>query len=515
MRLSRAEFEVSDTISVFGGVHEVLHQMDRIVEIPGVHIAGSEVKLSDEFGAKSGDVALKDETQIEVVAPVSRDVRIDDASGRIPDGLGITVGTDGTEDGLPDAELLGGAAVGTHDFFPADGGLHDSEDFARGVAHFGARKLGKRTLLPKRILILVDVDGLVGAKIDGIGAIGVGVVVKIGIEDLRGGGFPAPGGAPFESASPGLSDAAEALFDFRDKFLNDGVAVGTQVGGVHRIGIVVIGIRVLDAKDEHAGKTARGPILIEAVGILEILQVVGFGTASGFRSFFDKKFPVGLEMTLVDEQRIVCRGMLVETVGKEHGCAEIDGAAPEGGKELALNTDVLDVLGVFDGLDGGNIFGESEANDVIGLWIKVDELRLAEKIAGLLEPLLALAHVGRKFDGVAIGTMEGLVNIEDGLDIVVARRKLLERDERIAESCGVDHRGSSGLPGIDIETEELRALGFFFAELETGLRGFIGADAEKNVAVERLAIAGGIGKGDFDAKVGGRLGSGLSIERGR
>ena len=110
--------------------------------------------------------------------------------------------------------------------------------------------------------------------------------------------------------------------------------------------------------------------------------------------------------------------------------------------------------------------------------------------------------------------MEGFVDIEDSLHVVVTRRKLLERDKRVTECGEVDHRGRAGLPGVNIEAKELGAFGFFFAKLETGLAGFIGGNTEEDVAIERFAATGGVGKSDFEAKFAGRFGGGLSAECG-
>jgi hypothetical protein len=175
---------------------------------------------------------------------------------------------------------------------------------------------------------------------------------------------------------------------------------------------------------------------------------------------------------------------------------------------------VLDVLGILSGLDRRNFFGELKMNDIVGSRIEVDELGLVEKIAGLFEPLLSFTHVGGKFDGVSVRAMEGFVDIEDGLHVVVNRWKLIERDEGVTEGGEVDHCGSARLPGVHIQAKELGAFGFFFAQLETGLAGFIGGNTEEDMAIERFASTGGIWKSDFEAKFAGRFGGGPSVECG-
>jgi len=166
---------------------------------------------------------------------------------------------------------------------------------------------------------------------------------------------------------------------------------------------------------------------------------------------------------------------------------------------------VFQIFGVFGRLDGGDFFGEVYANDVVGLWIDVNKLRLVEEIPGLAEPLLAFPPVRRELDRVAIGAMKGFVDIEDGLDIVVAGRKLIQGDERVAESGGIDDGWRPRFPRVYIETEKLGARGFFLAKLKAGLAGFIAGNAEKDMTVERFG-ASRIGKGKFEAKLGGGLG---------
>jgi hypothetical protein len=116
--------------------------------------------------------------------------------------------------------------------------------------------------------------------------------------------------------------------------------------------------------------------------------------------------------------------------------------------------------------------------------------------------LLAFALVGREFNGVAVGEVEGFVDVEDGLDVVIAWGETVERFYGEAESGGVDDGGGVGLPVVDVEAEELGAFGFFFLELEAGFGGIFGGDAEEDVAVERFSIGGRGREREFDAEFG-------------
>jgi len=193
MLLARAVLEIRNPIGIFGRVHKVLHQMDCIVEVPSVHVADGKVEFADEFWAKGGDIALQDITQVVMLSPVGGHFRINVPGGWIPDGLRIAVSSDRTEDGLPDAELFRGASVCAHDLFTTNRRLHDGDDFALGVAHFAARHLAEWAFLKESVLVVIDVDELVGAEIDRVRAIAVSAVIEVWIENLGSGSFPTTG----------------------------------------------------------------------------------------------------------------------------------------------------------------------------------------------------------------------------------------------------------------------------------------------------------------------------------
>ena len=145
---------------------------------------------------------------------------------------------------------------------------------AEVVAHGRLRDALVRAFEEERVLVVVEIDVREGVEVDRVGAGGKRAVVVVGIEDLNGQGLPAAGRAAIDEARPALADAAKLLFDRRDQLVLDGVAVGADVGRVHRVGIVVVGIGVLDLDDEHARKSGRDPLLIELVGLLLLNAVV-------------------------------------------------------------------------------------------------------------------------------------------------------------------------------------------------------------------------------------------------
>ena len=148
---------------------------------------------------------------------------------------------------------------------------------ARGQVVAHARDAATRFHGPSDVvgvLVLVDVDDGVGAKVDRIRAGDPAAVEVVGIEHLHRHRFPAARRPAVHEARPALADAAERLLDFRDQLVGDGVAVRTEVRGVHRVGVVVVRVGVLDLDDQNARKVGRGPVLVELVRLLLLDPVV-------------------------------------------------------------------------------------------------------------------------------------------------------------------------------------------------------------------------------------------------
>ena len=119
-------------------------------------------------------------------APVGGYVFIDNAGALIPDFGGIAIWAYRTEDSLPDVPLFAGAAVGSQDQLPAIGALGGGLNQAGGGAHLWLRNASKRADGPVGVVVVVNIHGLVGAKIDRVRTRAPGAVVIIGIKNLRG-----------------------------------------------------------------------------------------------------------------------------------------------------------------------------------------------------------------------------------------------------------------------------------------------------------------------------------------
>jgi hypothetical protein len=168
------------------------------------------------------------------------------------------------------------------------------------------------------------------------------------------------------------------------------------------------------------------------------------------------------------------------------------------------------VDGVFVGSgEGGDDFIEGELDGGGGFGVDVEGDGLVVGVAGLAVPVLAFALVGWEPEVAAIGEVELLVDVEDGLELVVAGGEGVEVGDGVADGFGVDDDGLAGSEAFDVDSEALCGL-VVFAELEAGLVGagaaggffrfFFGfGDDEDEVSVER----GFGGDGDLDAKLGG------------
>ncbi len=168
-------------------------------------------------------------------------------------------------------------------------------------------------LFVKGVLVFIDVDAFDVGEVDGIGAIAPHAAEEIGVEDLQRERFPSAGGSAIEQARPRLADDAEALLDFGDQLLQNGVAVGADVDGVHRVGIVEIGRGVLHGDDDHARE-----IVLDPIGSRCRDRYSGAkrsGAASG-------------EVALRVEHGIGNVGLVV-IARQQHGGAEVNRAAPE------------------------------------------------------------------------------------------------------------------------------------------------------------------------------------------
>ena len=86
---------------------------------------------------------------------------------------------------------------------------------------------------------------------------------------------------------------------------------------------------------------------------------------------------------------------------------------------------------------------------------------------------MALSAVHRQLDSVAVGTFEGLVTVEDRLDMVGAGRDISQAFDRVSKDRRVDDGPLPRGKALDIDTKDLDGPDAR-SRLEAGLVAFVG-----------------------------------------
>src|ERR671918_1615373 len=99
-----------------------------------------------------------------------------------------------------------------------------------------------------------------------------------------------------------------------------------------------------------------------------------------------------------DHEWVTRVGMLIESPRKENPCAKVHIASPELRETLASDSDVLDVFRLLfrEILDGRNLVGEREADDICARRIERDRSRRGVQVPRFTRELLPFPLVGRK-----------------------------------------------------------------------------------------------------------------------
>ncbi len=227
-------------------------------------------------------------------------------------------------------------------------------DMAQEIAHRGLFHLFMRTLDRVCVFVLVNVDRREGAKIHRIGTRHERAVIVVWIKHLHRQRFPASGRTAVYEPCPSLADAAELFLDRRNQFVFYSVAVGSEIRRVHRVGIVVIRVGVLDLNHQKPGKARSGPLPIKLVGLFLLNSVVSgyvepfavFRFQIGVGWFRPKVRDIGGKVPMEQRQRVACFDVLVESLRHQDIGAQVHGPSPELGQQRGLNPQVTDVLGI-------------------------------------------------------------------------------------------------------------------------------------------------------------------------
>ncbi len=216
------------------------------------------------------------------------------------------------------------------------------------------------------ILILVDVDQLVSAKIDWVRSARPGAVEIIRVEGLECQRYPAARRTAVEKPCGALADAAIVLLDVGDQLASNRVAVGTIVRGIDLIGIAERPCPV-EVQEQHARRSVGEPDLAEA------------GRRAHHVADAREARAVAAD---VDTQGIPAILLGREIARQDQAGAEVDGPAVELAQHLGAQLEVPHVLGVRGQLLGRHGFRELKLYDAAFGRIDDEGLGGAVEIAG-------------------------------------------------------------------------------------------------------------------------------------
>ena len=191
--------------------------------------------------------------------------------------------------------------------------------------------------------------------------------------------------------------------------------------------------------------------------------------------------------------------MVVESVGEEDACAEMKRPAPEFCEQLAFHPDVLDIFRVLRRRNGWDFLVEGDFDCFAFVRIDPHFFGCAEQVAGRAVPALAFSAVHGQLDGVAIGPMECLVPVEQGLHPVFAGRDFGDALQGVSEDGPVDDCFVAGFQAVDVDAEdELRSRAV--VDLEPRFSASVGGNHEEHAAVECF-LAQVFPEGDCELKM--------------
>jgi len=198
--------------------------------------------------------------------------------------------------------------------------------------------------------------------------------------------------------------------------------------------------------------------------------------------------------------------MLIETLRHEHVGPEVHGPPPELGQQLALDLNVLNVLGVLGLADRRHDLIELDRDTRRLAWIDAQRAGRAVEVARSTVPMLSLAAVHRELHGLAVLQVERFVLVKHCLDVVLTGLKRGEALVREAEDVGIDHGLGPGPEAVDVDPEDLRRVDAC-GHLESRLRSFACRDDEQDATIQRLRAHGLVeGDAELQRRVGrGRL----------
>jgi hypothetical protein len=125
--------------------------------------------------------------------------------------------------------------------------------------------------------------------------------------------------------------------------------------------------------------------------------------------------------------------------------------------QLALDLDVLDVFGLGRVGYGWDLLVEGDADDFFFIRIDPDHLGCAVEIAWGPVPVLALPPVHGELDHMAVGPAEGLVDVKEPLNPVLACRDVAQALDGVTEDRDIERRFFTRGEPVRVHSENLLA----------------------------------------------------------
>ena len=211
---------------------------------------------------------------------------------------------------------------------------------------------------------------------------------------------------------------------------------------------------MLDRDEEETREVVGHPRVVERrAGPLAPRHVVRVGNVFGRHETAGRRRGI---VAVLDDDRITTFGIKCPPSRQQNAGSDAHLCAPERRHLLAHYLEVLHPLGFSRELDGWQLPVQADAHAAGIVRIEGHARRLRDQVAWLAVPGLAVPMIHGELHDMTIGTLEGRVDVEPGLDPVVASRHVRERSQGIAERARINPEDSLSRKVFQRGPEQLR-----------------------------------------------------------
>ena len=247
---------------------------------------------------------------------------------------------------------------------------------------------------------------------------------------------------------------------------------------------------MVDLHDQHAGEVIRRPLLVEVISFLLLdaviawlVEALAIDTLQVFvRRAGAKAAKVCREVAVEDHQRILGLRVVIKAFGDKYVAANEHIRAPEFRQLFTAHLEVADIFCVFRLFDIRQNRIELDVDHLLAVRVKADLFRLTDDVAGLKPPVLSGATCRRQLHCLSVRQVEGVVFVQDGLNIIVASRDIIHVDGWEAQRAAADLYAGAGFHAVYCDAENLRCV-IGLLHLEAGLCLAIRSDDENDASI--------------------------------